>query len=249
MVCVSIIMPCHNGASFIAEAINSVLIQSFSDWELLVIDDCSSDDSVEIIQSFADKDNRIKLLHTEQSTGYPSDVRNIGIQMTTGRYIAFLDCDDKWLPLKLERQLPLFENSDTAVVFSWYKKMDEDGNLHNRPVCSPKQVRYKNLLGGNVIGNLTGIYDTSKVGKVFQKQIHHEDYLMWLGILCSGYIAVNTNTVEAVYRESKHSVSGSKLESIKWNWDLFYKELHFSIPVSIICFIRYMVKGVLKFLK
>ena len=242
-------MPCHNGSSFISNAINSVQKQSYANWELLVIDDCSKDVSVQIIQSFVDNDKRIKLLHTQKSTGYPSDVRNVGIEAATGRYIAFLDCDDMWLPEKLEHQLKLFEKSEVAVAYSWYKKMDEDGTQHDKPIKSPKFVSYKKLLGGNAIGNLTGVYDTHKVGKVFQKQIHHEDYLMWLEILKPGYIAANTSSVEAVYRESKNSLSGSKLKAITWTWNIFHRELKYPIFISSFFFVKYLIKGFLKLIK
>ncbi len=242
-------MPCHNGSSFISVAIQSVINQTYENWELLVIDDCSKDDSVQIIQSFANNDKRIKLLHTQKSTGYPSDVRNVGIKAATGRFIAFLDCDDMWLPEKLEHQLKPFDKAEVAVAYSWYIKMDEDGNQHEKPVKSPELVSYKNLLGGNVIGNLTGVYDAQKVGKVYQKQIHHEDYLMWLEILKHGYKAVNTNSVEAVYRESKNSLSGSKLKALAWTWNIFYKELHLNLFISIKYFFEYCFKAICKFVK
>lgn len=245
----SIIMPCHNGAKYISNAIQSVQKQTYEDWELIVINDCSSDNSVEIIKRLADNDKRIKLFHTEKSTGYPSDVRNVGIKAAKGRFIAFLDCDDMWLPTKLEHQLMYFNKEDVAVVYSWYIKMDENGNQHDIPVRSPEVVTYKKLLGGNVIGNLTGVYDIQKVGKVYQKQIHHEDYLMWLELLKSGYKAVNTNSVEAVYRESKNSLSGSKLKALAWTWNIFYKELHLNIFISLKYFLEYCFKAMCKFVK
>ena len=246
---VSVIMPCHNGAAYIADAIRSVQNQTYSDWELFVIDDCSNDDSVGIINGFAENDDRIKLLHTQKSTGYPSDVRNLGISTATGRYIAFLDCDDMWLPEKLEHQLKLFDKPEVAVAYSWYIKMDEDGTQHDKPIKSPELVTYKKLLGGNVIGNLTGVYDTNKLGKIFQKQIHHEDYLMWLEILKFGYIAANTNSIEAIYRESKNSLSGSKLKALVWTWNIFYKELKMGLFRSIQSFACYVIKGLFKFVK
>ncbi len=246
---VSIIMPCHNGSKYIENAIKSVQNQTYTGWELLVVDDCSSDDSVKVISDFVKNDNRIKFLHTQNSTGYPADVRNVGIEVASCRYIAFLDCDDMWQPTKLEHQLPLFEKEDVAVVFSWYLKMDENGKQHKKTVKSPAHVNFKKLLGGNVIGNLTGIYDTRKVGKVFQKQLHHEDYIMWLEILKSGYKAVNTNSIEAVYRESKNSLSGSKLKALVWTWNIFHKELHFNIILTFKYFLEYCFKAFFKFMK
>lgn len=246
---VSIIMPCHNGEKYIGKAIESVQAQTFTDWELLVIDDFSDDSSPAIVSSMAEKDSRIRLLRNERTTRMPATPRNVGIKAATGRYIAFLDCDDLWLPGKLSDQLPFFRDDSCAVVFSYYKKMDENGNLGSKTVLSPMSVDFKTLLRGNCIGNLTGIYDTEKVGKVYQKEIHHEDFLMWLEILRKGFIARNTGTEEGLYRISSTSVSGSKLKVFGWTWDIYRKELRLPLFTSVCCFMFYAVNGVLKFLK
>jgi len=246
---VSIIMPCHNGEKYLAESINSVLAQTFTDWELLIIDDNSSDSSVEIIKSFCAIDTRIRLFHTEYSSGSPATPRNVGIQNASGRYIAFLDCDDLWLPQKLEHQVPLFEGDSIAVVFSYYEKINTQGLRNNRIVIAPGVVDYKMLLGGNCIGNLTAVYDTKKVGKVYQKEIHHEDYLMWLTILLNDLKAINTETVEALYREQVNSLSGNKMFIFLWQWHILRKELHLSLLKAIPCFMRYAYFGIKKYLK
>ncbi len=246
---VSIIMPCHNGAKTIADAIRSVQSQSFPDWELLVVDDNSSDESVGIISDFVEQDSRIVLLHNKTPTGFPATPRNVGIKAACGRFIAFLDCDDEWLPTKLERQVPLFTVRNVAVVFSWYGKMDKQGVFHENQIRSPAFVSHEKLLKGNCIGNLTGIYDTSKVGKILQKEIHHEDYIMWVEILRKGFFAINTNTSEAIYRESGLSVSGGKLKSLQWTWNLYKKELGLPFLKACTCFLHYAMKGLVKFSK
>lgn len=246
---VSIIMPCHNGAQYIRQAVESVLAQTYGDWELLIIDDASTDGSVDIAQEYCAKDSRIKLLHTTASTGKPATARNVGIEAASGRFIAFLDCDDQWLADKLAHQLPLFEKADCAAVFSFYKKMDAEGSVRSAVVTSPAAVDFAQLLDGNCIGNLTGIYDTSKVGKVLQKEIHHEDYLMWLQVLKKGFIARNTGTVEAYYRESGSSVSGSKLKALGWTWAIYRRELGLGLAASVVHFLNYSVKGLFKRLK
>lgn len=134
---VSIIMPCHNGEEYLPDSITSVLSQTYTDWELLVVDDSSTDNSVIIIEDFCKKDSRIKLLHTEKSSGMPATPRNVGINAAAGRFIAFLDCDDMWLPTKLEHQLPLFETKNVVVVFSYYAKMNDTGEFQNRLISSP----------------------------------------------------------------------------------------------------------------
>lgn len=246
---VSIIMPCHNGAKTIADAIRSVQCQTYCDWELLVINDNSTDESVNIVSTFCEQDSRIILLENKTPTGFPATPRNVGIRAARGRFIAFLDCDDVWESTKLTNQVALFDNQKIAVVFSFYKKMDENGAIRQAIIKSPAQVDYENLLAGNCIGNLTGIYDTALVGKNFQKEIHHEDYLMWLEILLKGFFATNTCTVEAIYRESSSSVSGGKLKSLLWTWNLYKKELKLPFIKSCICFFHYAMKGLVKFSK
>lgn len=243
---VSIIMPCHNGAAYIADAIRSVQNQTFSDWELLVIDDSSTDDSVRIAAGFAESDSRIRLLKNEKSTGLPATPRNVGIAAASGRYIAFLDCDDEWLPTKLERQLPLFAMRNVAVVFSYYGKMDGSGGMEQNPTLSPMVVDFQQLLLGNCIGNLTGMYDTQKCGKVFQKEIHHEDFLQWLEILGKGFVAMNTRTCEAFYRVQKTSLSGNKLQAMRWHWHILRGELALPLMTAARCFLAYVINAVRK---
>ena len=245
---VSIIMPCHNGEKYISDAIKSVIAQTYQDWELLVIDDNSTDNSVNLIKSFIENDSRIKLLSNEKPTGLPATPRNLGIKQAEGRYIAFLDCDDVWLSNKLDNQIKLFDER-TSVVYSYYKKMDENGSISNSIVKSPSEIAFKGLLNGNCIGNLTGIYDVEKKGKIYQKEIHHEDYVMWLEILKNGNIAKNTNTVEAIYRESKKSTSGNKLKAFSWTWNIYRSELRLSFLESVFYFCIYAFKGMLKFFK
>lgn len=246
---VSVIMPCHNGEKYVADAIRSVQSQTFADWELLVIDDASSDNSASVIEGFCEDDSRIRLLRNERPTGMPASPRNVGISAARGRYIAFLDCDDLWLPTKLERQLPLFEMRNVAAVFSYYAKMDGSGNYGANAVSSPVFVSYGHMLDGNCIGNLTGMYDTQKCGKVLQREIHHEDYVMWLEVLKDGSFAANTNTVEAVYRENKASVSGGKLRVFKWQWHILRNVLGMPFFTAARHFSKYAVNGVLKRLK
>ncbi|MBQ3688597.1 MAG: glycosyltransferase family 2 protein [Bacteroidales bacterium] len=246
---VSVIMPAHNSAGTISESIESVLNQTFPNWELLVINDNSSDNTEIIVKEYIKKDSRIKYFETDKTFKRPFYPRNIGIENAKGRFIAFLDSDDLWLPTKLEHQLPLFEMNDVAIVFSYYAKMNSDGKMQNRLITSPLIVDYEYLLKGDCIGNLTGIYDTSKVGKVYQKNIHHEDYLMWLEILKQGRYAMNTNTIEAFYRTQKQSVSGNKFKTMQWHWNILRNELKLPLFVSVKYFSHYAIKGLAKFLK
>jgi len=246
---VSIITPCFNAAKYIGQCIESVLAQSYTNWEMLIVDDCSTDDTVEIIQSYSIIDKRIRFYTTDYPSGGAAIPRNIGIQNAKGRYIAFLDSDDLWLPTKLEQQIPLFADPKIAIVYSNYEKIDADGNRKNRFVNSPPSTNYKCLLKRIAIGCLTGIYDSTKVGKVYLKKIGHEDYVLWLSILKQGYSAQNTNTVTALYRQQKNTVSGNKLRVLKWTWNIYRHVENLNFCMSVYCFLNYCVRSGIKFLR
>lgn len=246
---VSIITPCYNASSYISFTIESALKQTYPNWELIIVDDCSTDNSSDIIKQFISGDTRIKYFKTDNPSGSPVLPRNIGIEKATGRYIAFLDSDDIWLPTKLEEQLKLFKDDKTAVAFSNYEKMNEAGERNQRIIIAPKETNYHNLLKGNVIGNLTGIYDTEKVGKVYCQDIRHEDYVLWLSILKKGYLAKNTNTVTALYRVRENSVSSNKLKILSWQWNILRNVEKISLPKAIYYYINYAIRAFLKAIK
>lgn len=246
---VSIITPCYNSKSTIQETIQSVISQTYPHWEMLIIDDCSTDGSDVIIQQYCKQDARIKYFKTEKPSGSPTLPRNIGIQNAQGRFIAFLDSDDLWLPSKLEEQIKLFENNKTAIVFSDYEKMDAQGNRNNRIIVAPCNTSYTELLKENVIGCLTAIYDTHKVGKLYFTPVGHEDFAMWLSILKRGYIAQNTNTVLALYRLNTHSVSSNKIKAFQWTWNIYRKHEHLSLYKSCYYFLHYAIRATLKYFK
>lgn len=248
---VSIIMPAHNSACTIIDSIKSVISQTYSQWELLIIDDCSTDNTVSLVSNYAKKDTRIKLLKTDKSIGKPFYPRNIGIKAANGRFIAFLDSDDLWLPTKLEKQIPLFDSENVAISFSYYEKFSSNqiNSQTNRIIQSPAIVSFNSALYGNPIGNLTGIYDTQKVGKIYYEDAGHEDYILWLTILKKGFIAKNTNTVEARYRVAEKSVSSNKGKAAAWTWNIYRNFLGFNVLKTLFCYTIYMIKGVLKYLK
>lgn len=243
----SVIMPCYNSGTFIRQAIESVRQQTYRDWELLVVDDGSTDDSADIIKGMERIDGRIKYFQNDTPSGSPIFPRNIGVKHAHGRYIAFLDSDDIWLPNKLERQLKMFEQyEDMAICFSNYEKMTEQGERNNRLIKAPSMATYKQLLLGNVVGCLTAVYDTEKVGKVFFKNHSHEDYILWLDILKQGYVAKNTNTVEALYRVRGNSVSSNKLKTLSWQWDIYRNVEKIGLFRSCYYFLNYAYRGIKK---
>ena len=248
---VSIIMPAHNSAKTISESIDSVLAQTYRNWELLIVNDCSTDTSVSIIDTYLLKDSRIKLFHTDISFGKPFYPRNLALKNAKGRFIAFLDSDDVWLPSKLEKQLPLFKDKDVAIVFSNYVKFNNDSTSSDstRTILSAAELTYKSAIYGNQIGNLTGVYDVSKVGKVEVLNEGHEDYILWLMILKKGFIAKNTNSIEAKYRVSSNSISSDKHKASKWTWYIYRRILNMNIVTAGYCYIRYAIRGLTNYFK
>jgi glycosyltransferase involved in cell wall biosynthesis len=246
---VSVITPCYNSAKYIAQTIESVLTQSYQNWEMIIIDDCSVDDSVKIISVYQEKDDRINLYKTKACSGSPMEPRNMGIEKASGQYIAFLDSDDVWLPNKLENQIKLFNEKNIGIIFSNYEKISEKGNRNNRIIRAPPVVTYNELLKSNCIGCLTVVYDASKIGKVYFDKFHHEDYVLWLTILHSGYIAKNTNTVEALYRVNKKSISANKFIVLSWQWKIYRNFLKLSLFQSVFYFCFYIIKSFTKYLK
>ncbi len=246
---ISVVTPCYNAAHYIAETIKTVISQTYENWEMLIIDDCSTDNSAEIINYYMSLDKRIRYYKTDKASGSPTVPRNIGVMNARGRFIAFLDSDDMWSPEKLLTQVSMFDENNVAIVFSDYEKISSDGKRMGRFILAPSSVNYKQLLNGNVIGNLTAIYDTSKTGKIYFEQVGHEDFVYWLSILKQGFIAKNTQCIHAFYRVHVNSISANKLEALKWTWNIYRNIEHLSLISSVWHFILYASKGFAKYLK
>lgn len=246
---VSIITPCYNSSTFISQTIDSVIFQTYSNWELIIIDDCSTDNSDVIIKRYCERDSRIKYYRTEKASGSPTKPRNVGISKANGRFIAFLDSDDIWFPEKLEKQLPLFNNNSVAIVFSHYEKMSENGKCSGRVIKSSCFHSYNTLLYGNEIGCLTAIIDVDKVGKCYFQYIGHEDYAFWLSILKKGFTAQNTQSVLAAYRVRKSSVSSNKIKAIVWVWRIYRKVERIPLFISLFYLCSDLIKSVIKSLR
>lgn len=239
---ISIVTPSYNSSLFISNTIESVLSQTITDWEMIIVDDFSNDDSAEIVQSFVEKDHRIKLIKLNRNLGV-AEARNVAINEASGRYIAFLDSDDIWLPNKLELQMGKFEEG-AKLVFSSYYRMFSDGT--KRLVKIPKHITYEKLLLGNCIGNLTASYDAEALGKFYQKTIGHEDYLMWLEVVKNAGFGVGIQEPLACYRVGKGTLSSNKLKSAIWTWKIYRNNLNMGLLKSTSCFFMYMCNSLKK---
>jgi teichuronic acid biosynthesis glycosyltransferase TuaG len=230
---VSIITPSYNSEKFIRDTIESVLFQTYKNWEMIIVDDVSPDNSNEIIEKYSKKDSRIKLIKLEKNSG-PAVARNRAIQEAKGRYIAFLDADDLWKPEKLEKQIKFMEEKNCALSYSTYETMSEEGVLQNKYINPPLKISYKDLLKSNYIGCLTAIYDTQKIGKVYMPNISkRQDYGLWLKILRKTHFAYGMDESLAVYRIRSNSVSSNKFKLLKFNYKLFKEHEGFSTLKSL----------------
>jgi glycosyltransferase involved in cell wall biosynthesis len=217
---VSIITPLYNSEEFISETIESVLSQSYNNWEMIIADDCSTDNGINNVKKYQKEDQRIKLIQLKENSG-AAVARNEGIKLANGKYIAFLDSDDLWHPEKLEKQISFMKENDYAFTYTNYQKISESGNLTDIIVESPSKLGYKKALHTNYIGCLTAIYDTEKLGKIYMPEIRkRQDYGLWLKILkeVDGH-GLNENL--AYYRVRNSSVSANKFKLIKYNWKLY----------------------------
>lgn len=235
-------MASYNCASFLPLAVQSVLEQSFEDWELIISDDGSTDGSAQIIQYYIEADQRIRTVGSMTNRG-AARARNAALAVARGRFIAFLDSDDLWKPHKLSRQLAFMEATGVAFCFSSYERVDEDGMyIGSVRVASP--VSYRQLLRGNVIGCLTAVYDTQVVGKVEMPDVaKRQDYGLWLKLLKMVDDAVPLPEILASYRIRRTSVSANKASAAYHTWRLLRDIERLPLPLSVYYFARYAFHG------
>lgn len=237
---VSIIVPTYNTEKFIRQTIESVQNQTYSNWEMILADDASTDKTVAIIEEFAKNDNRIKLFKLPENRGN-GFARNTALEKATGKYIAYLDADDLWFPEKLEKQIQFLKTNNLHFTFSFYDSIDEEGNNLNRRVESPNPLTYKELFFCNYVGNLTAIYDADYFGKIILETTQkRQDWRIWLTILKQIKIAKPVAEPLAFYRIRKDSVSSSKFKLIKHNFGV-YREFHgYNLVFSILLMMRFL---------
>jgi len=237
---VSIITPTFNAEKYIRYTLQSVLNQSYQNWEMILVDDASTDETVKIISNFAEKDSRIKLFKLEKNSGN-GFARNIALEKVTGKYIAFLDADDLWLPLKLEKQIQFLKANKSPFTFSFYDCIDEEGNMLNRRVEAPTELTYNQLFFCNYVGNLTAIYDADYFGKItLEATQKRQDWRIWLTILKQIQVTKPVPESLAFYRIRKDSISSSKFKLIKHNFGV-YREFHgFNFVFSVLLMIRFL---------
>jgi len=231
----------YNNTNVIKETINSVLNQTYSNWELLLVDDASSDQTINTVKPFTETDPRIKLFQHSQNKG-AAEARNLGTKMAKGNYIAFLDADDLWKENKLELQVNQLINNSTDVSFGTYEWIDSKSKPLHKRVEALKQLSYNKLLKANYIGNLTGIYNCEKLGKIYTKDLKkRQDWLLWLEALKrSDKPAIGITETIAYYRITQGSLSSNKTNLIKHNFKVYRKGLGYSSIKSFVYLLQFL---------
>ncbi|HDS1115713.1 TPA: glycosyltransferase family 2 protein [Pluralibacter gergoviae] len=234
-------MPAYNAEKTISDSIRSVLEQSYTNFILYIINDASTDNTDKVIRTFDDK--RIIYLSNSFNQGVALS-RNNALKICKGKYISFLDSDDTWSKNKLELQIEKL-TSGWDLVCSNYEVFNDDHKIINKRKF-PEIITFGDMLKSNYIGNLTGIYNAEKTGVVYQQQMGHEDYIMWLSIIKETKSAYCIQDDIAQYRVSKNSLSANKLNVLKWQWEIYRNILNFSLLKSSYYFIFYVFNGIMK---
>lgn len=239
---VSVIMPAYNSEKYVVDSIHSVLVQTYEIWELIVVDDGSTDDTKVVVQQFSDD----RIVYVYQQNAGVAVARNNGISRARGRYIAFLDSDDLWLPNKLSKQLAFMRENNYAFTYTWYQQFYSDENRVNRLVIAKASVDYCNLLKGNDIGCLTVMIDRSLIRRVFMPSCRHEDYVTWLNILKKGHKAYSLPEDLARYRKTDKSLTSNKFKSLLWTWQVYRNTQGLSFGRSLYYLAYYVIQGIKK---
>ena len=243
---VSIITPSFNSSKFIEECVNSVISQTFQNWEMIIIDDHSNDNSRDIISELSEKDERIKYIFLEENVG-AAEARNVAIKQSKGKYIAFLDSDDIWNEDKLEKQITFMNEKDIAFSFTSYQTISEDGKTKYSVITAPKKMSYHSYLRNTIIGCLTVIIDKEKTGDFQMPNIRSShDMALWLLIMKRGFSAYGLDENLAYYRIVSTSNTSKKWKAAKEVWDVYRKQEKLNILYSIYCFIGYAFNAIKK---
>lgn len=244
---VSIIVPVYNAEKLITETMDSVLAQTYPGWELLLVEDCSGDNSVGVISEYMEKtkDPRIRLIRQPSNQG-AARARNRGLLEARGRYVAYLDADDLWMPEKLERQLRLMKEKQAAFSFTGYEFADVNGRGLGKVVRVPETLSYRQALSNTTIFTTTVMFDTDKIPKneLEMPEIKSEDTALWWRVLRLGYTAYGLDENLARYRRVGRTLSSNKLEAIRRIWNLYRKEEGLGLVASMRYFCFWAIRAV-----
>lgn len=243
---VSIIVPVYKAEKFLKDTIQTVQDQTYSNWELIFINDCSPDNSVEIIENEIKKEQKIKLINLKENSG-AAIARNTGIEEAKGKYIAFLDADDLWNKEKLEKQIKFMKEKDCAFSFTGYEFANENGKGNGKIVKVPETINYKQALKNTTIWTSTVIFDVQKLGKELIKMPkvkRGQDTATWWKVLKQIECAYGLNEVLSYYRRTNESLSANKIKALKRTWNLYRNVEHLNVFYSFYNFCWYVFNAI-----
>lgn len=240
---VSIISPVYNSAKYLKQTIDSVLEQSYTNFELILINDASTDNSLDICKSY--NDDRIVIINLEKNVGV-CKARNIAIKQATGRYIAFLDTDDFWHKEKLKTQINIMKDKNESISCMSYYRVDEESNIISG-INIPNKISYNDMLKNNYVACLTLVYDTKFFGKKYFEEIEkNEDYLLWLKMIKESKYILGINERLSYYRVLKKSRSSNKLKVVIVRWKIYREYEKLNIISSCYYFLNYITRAFIK---
>lgn len=245
---VSIITPSYNSEKYIEKTIESVIAQTYGNWEMIIVDDCSDDSTCEIVESISEREPRVKLIRQEQNGG-AAKARNRALEESKGRFIAYLDADDIWYPEKLQKQVDFMLKNKAGFSCASYEVIDDDGNKLNKEVHMLPRADYVGFLTNNLLQTVGIMADTSIVDKSLLHMPdlrRRQDAATWLQVLKAGNDCFGLDEVLAQYRRAANSLSSNKAKAVKGVWQLYRDIEKLSLPFSIYCFVRYAFLAVWK---
>lgn len=243
---VSIITPAWKAERWIAETIESVLAQTYSNWEMWVVDDCSPDHTADIVLQYAARDSRVRLIR-QPVNGGPAAARNAAILAAHGRWLAFLDSDDLWLPEKLAAQLSFQVGQSAVLTYTEFRRMSATAGVIGRQITVPDSLTYTQLLGNTAIATSTVIVDRHLAGEVRLKPMYYDDFGCWLDILRSGESAIGLHQDLMRYRVVGGSVSRNKWRSAREVWKTYRQVEKLDLVASAMHFAKYATRGFFKY--
>lgn len=242
---VSIITPAYNSEKYIKECIESVMEQTYQKWEMIIVNDKSTDNTRNIVEVYAQKDSRI-ILHNQEFNSGAAAARNKAIELAKGRYIAFLDSDDTWKPEKLEKQLDFMKKNNYSFTFTSYEIIPQSHRDRTKVFRVPTQITYEQYLRNTIIGCLTVMMDRSVMGEIRVEKGHLEDVLTWMKYLKQGYTAYGLDENLSEYRIVPNSVSNNKFKNAARYFLCLRERQRLSLVKSVYCFLSYIFNAIKK---
>ncbi|WP_078578986.1 glycosyltransferase family 2 protein [Salipaludibacillus agaradhaerens] len=246
---VSVITPTYNSEKFVHKTIESVIKQTYGNWEMIIVDDASTDHTKDIIKKYLSSDTRITLISLEENKG-AAFARNKAIDNSCGRFIAFLDSDDQWLPEKLEWQIKKMLETNVAFSYTGYVVVNENEEIIGEENIKSSMLSYKELLKHNDIGCLTVVLDKRQIGDIQMPDIRaRQDYALWLELTKRGFQAHGIDLNLAKYRELQKSLSSKKIEMAKLNWKVYRDIEKLNFFKSLWYFMHFAINKTMKYFK